>query len=123
MAGEQGLVVKPWRVEVSGYGSCIYYTASRGKALSQAFHSDAFCNWSYKDFLRRSNARLAEAGDRFGEEIIVCGKPAYLVSYNRQYIQFARPGSDTVLSSHPLDVFPPEARRGTAYYEEPDHGR
>jgi hypothetical protein len=118
LPGTGGLIVKPWRVSVSGYGEHTYFAASRGKALAQAWRSGAFMNWSFKDFLQRARAVREEPMGRFGEYIEVGGKPAYLVSYDRQYIQFVRPDSDVILNSHPYDVEPPEARRGTAYYRE-----
>jgi len=112
-----GLVVKPWRVAVSGYGEYTYFASSRGKALAQAWNSSAFLDWTFKEFLKRARAVREEPLGRFCEYIEVAGKPAYLVSYNRQYIQFVRPGSDVILNSHPYDVQPPEARRGTDYYQ------
>lgn len=115
-----GLAIKPWRVEVHGYGEHTYYARSRGKALAEAWRCDAFSHLPFGEFLKRSRAYGAVGNDRFGEPITVAGLPAYLVSWDRQYIQFVRPGSDVVLNSHPLDVEPPEARRGTPYYS-PQH--
>lgn len=113
----EGLIVRPWIVAVSGYGEHTYYTRSRGKALSQAWQCDAFMDRSFGDFLKITNA-YAGLGDpeRFGEQIEVGGQPAFFISCNRQYIQFVRPNSDVILDTHPLDVEPPEARRGTPYY-------
>jgi hypothetical protein len=115
------LAVKPWIVAVQGFGEYTYYAASRGKALAQAWASYVGCynQSTFGEFLKRANAYAGVGNDRFGEAIQVAGLPAYLVSWNRQYIQFVRPGSDVIHNSHPLDVEPPEARRGTPYYVEP----
>lgn len=113
------MIVKPWKVSVSGFPCHTYYAASRGKALAkacsdfQSYRDD----YTFKDFLKIARCWREVGHDRFGEEITVAGLPAYLVSYNRQYIQFVRPDSDVILNSHPLDVEPPEARRGTPYYQ------
>ena len=116
------MIIKPWRVTVPGYGEDTYFAASRGKALADAWNSSAFLDWSFKDFLvRGAKAVREEPSGRFGEHIEVGGKPAYLVSYDRQYIQFVRPDSDVIMNSHPLDVEPPEARRGTPYYRPDPH--
>ena len=112
------LIIKPWNVSVHGYGSGTYYAKSRGRALADAWRCDAFNAISFRQFLQIANARQIDDTDRFGEPITVGGRPAYLVSWNSQYIQFVRPGSDVILHTHPLDVEPPEARRGTAYYME-----
>jgi hypothetical protein len=111
------LIIKPWRVQVSSFPAYTYFARSRQKALSAAW--DSYCSYSaisFKDFLKIARARAEEPMGRFGEYIEVAGLPAYLVSYDRQYIQFVRPDSELILSSHPYDVQPPEARRGTAYY-------
>ncbi|ODU22794.1 MAG: hypothetical protein ABS87_01090 [Sphingomonas sp. SCN 67-18] len=108
--------LKAFRVTVNGYGNELYYTTSRGQALAKAWRADIFEGWTFGQFLKIANARREEPHPRFGEPIAVSGNPAYLVSWNSQYIQFVRPGSDVILNSHPLDVFPPEARRGTPYH-------
>jgi hypothetical protein len=113
-----GLIVRQWRVTVNGYGSGLYVAKSRGMALSQAFLCDAFCQMKFKDFLRIANATGEQPDERFGEQITVGGRPAFWVGCNRQYMQFVRSGSDVVMHSHPYDVEPPEARRGTSYYQE-----
>jgi hypothetical protein len=121
-----GLIVKPWIVTVTGFSEQTYFAASRGKALAQAWgsYSSCFDEVTFGEFLKRANAYAGVGNDRFGEPIKVSGRPAYMVSWNQQYIQFVYPGSDVVLNSHPLDVEPPEARRGTPYYrpESGHHG-
>lgn len=111
-----GLIIKPFRVVVDGFGGGIYYARSRGLALAHAWRCDAFNGHTFGEFLRIARSWKEAGHERFGEEITVCGKPAYLVSWNSQYIQFVRPGSDVIMNSHPMDVDPPEARRGTPYY-------
>lgn len=126
-----GLIIKPFEVTVQGFGTYRYFAASRGKALAKAFgdFTSLRDECSYKDFLQVANARGCEVDcPRFGEVMEVGGQPAFYVSHNRQYIQFVRPDSDVILDTHPFDVEPPEARRGTPYYEAsptargPGHG-
>jgi hypothetical protein len=116
-----GLAIQPFSVSVAGFGSYTYYAASRGKALAEVWRASLVCNsWSFKDFLRSANARRDEGHPQFGESITVCGKPAYAVYSDRQYVHFIRPDSEAVFSSHPYDVEPPEARRFTDYADTPD---
>lgn len=113
------LIIRPYLVAVSGFGELTWFARSRGKALAKAW--EAYC--SYRDdvgfgaFMSIARCVGKTTAYRFGEAITVGGKPAYFVSCDRQYIQFVRPDSDVVLNSHPFDVFPPEARRGTPYYQ------
>lgn len=110
------LIVKPYIVTTNGYGEDTYYARSRGRALADAWQSSLVCNnWSFGEFLKQSNAYSGVGHPQYGEPITVCGKPAFIVSANKQYIRFVRPGSDVVMSTHPLDVEPPEARRMTPY--------
>ena len=96
---KQGMVVKPFMVTVRGYSEgAPYYVRSRGKALASAWQCDAFSGLSFGEFLKIARAKMGEPHDRFGEAITVGGKPAFLVSYNRQYIQFVRPGCDVVMT-------------------------
>ena len=123
MSGE-GFILKPYRVFVTGFDSYVWPAKSRQMALSQAWRS--FCSYrddvSFGDFLKMAKAIKDETPSRFGEEITVAGLRAFYVSHNSQYIQFVRPGSDVVLHSHPLDVLPIEARRGTPYAAYPITG-
>lgn len=113
-------LIKPFGVSVSGYPEYTFFARSRGKALSKAWDSYR-CgrDISFMDFLRIAKARRVDPPhERFGERITVGGRPAFLVSWNSQYMQFVQPCDDTIYHTHPLDVEPPEARRGTPYYEE-----
>jgi len=114
-----GLVVRGYRVELPHWPACFQVARSRGQAIAATWRDFACCydGTSFKDFLKlRPRAYRQDLGGRFGEPLTVCGKPAFYVSHNAQYIQFVRPGSDVVLNAHPFDVEPPEARRGTPYY-------
>lgn len=116
------ILIKPWTVDVDGFGRYSYFAASRGKAMAKAFGDLAALRHgvTFKDFLKIARCRSqAPTNDRFGEALIVCGRPAFYVSHNSQYIQIVRPDSDVILNAHPLDVEPPEARRGTPYYTPP----
>lgn len=117
VAADARLIVKPFDVTVTGYpGAECIFARSRGQALAKAWRCDAFGNVSFGAFLKMARAVQGEPGDRFGEAMTVGGKPAFYISHDRQYIQFVLPDSDVVLNTHPLDVEPPEALRGTPYY-------
>lgn len=115
-----GFILKAYDVRVQGFPNFVIHAASRGKAFARAF--DLYCAYNdcatFKMFLKlaRVTRHTGPAG-RFGEPITVGGKPAFYVSHNPQYIEFVRPDSDVIMSSHPYDVEPPEARRGTPYYQ------
>lgn len=114
-----GFVLKPYRIKVFGHGEYIYFARSRGRATAKAFSDFAdIYSCTFKDFLKRSTVSAAEMrlDPRLGEPLTVCGAPGFYVSHDSQYIHFVRPGSDVVLHAHPLDVEPPEARRGTPYF-------
>ena len=115
-----GFVLRAYNVTVNGQ-SHIYFAKTPARARANAWSDYAgIYDVSFRDFLRCSSirraARFDEQCSRYGEALTICGEPAFYVSHNSQYIQFVRPGSDVVLHSHPLDVEPPEARRGTPYY-------
>jgi len=116
----QDFILKQFRVSVDGFDSHVYHARSRQKALANAWRD--FCSYrddvDFKAFLRMARAQQEEPDERLGEPIIVGGRPAFYVSHNRQYIRFVRPDTDVILSSHPFDVEPPSARRGTSYYQE-----
>lgn len=110
------LAIKPFIVEVYGFGEYTYYARSRSKALSEAWQASLVCNtWSFKDFLKDAKAYSGVGHEQFGERVEVCGKPAFLVKEDSQYLHFVRPDSEEVFTAHPLDVEPPEARRFTSY--------
>lgn len=117
-----GFILKPFTVSLNyagGFTQHTYYARSRGSATAAAWRdfTSAF-DCSFRDFLRiaRVSAADIKRGPPFGDAITVCGKPAFYVSHDRQYIQFVRPGSDVILNAHPLDVEPPVARKGAPYY-------
>lgn len=117
MTATEGLIVRPFAVSVPGFSTYAYVARSRGQALSHAWASwSSIGGGSFKDFLRIARCRAAAPDPRFGEKIVICGQPAFYVGHNSQYIQFVRPGSDVILNAHPLDVEPPEARRGSPYF-------
>ena len=118
---ERGFILKSFMVAVTGFPAHTYHAQSRGKALASAWRD--FCSYrddvDFKAFMGMARCCSEMAGSRFGEAMTVGGQPAFYVSHNRQYIQFVRPGCDVIMNSHPYDVEPPEARRGTPYYEPP----
>ena len=122
LPGAAGFVLKPYRVTVSGFNEWTYYAKSRGSATAKAFSDFAECrDITFKDFLKlvRVSAADITRGPPFGDQITVCGQPGFYVRCDSQYIHFVRPGCDHILCAHPLDVEPPEARKGTPYYEPP----
>lgn len=101
-----GLIVKPFRVEVRGFAAATYYARSRGKALADAWseYTSTFDNCKFGAFLKIARAYSAVGHDRFGEPITVCNEPAFYVGERGQYVRFVRPNSDVILLSHPADV-------------------
>lgn len=100
-----GLIVKPYRVEVSGFPSMIYVAKSRGQALAKAWGDYTACynTATFKEFMRLARARREDVPG-FGRPIMVCGQPGFDVGTHGQYVRFVRPGADQVLLSHPADV-------------------
>lgn len=119
MTDMEGMRVKPWDVQVTGYGysQTPYFAVSRGRAIADALGSPAFDHLSFRDFLKIVRCKRADPSERYGERFTISGRPARYISHNRQYVQFVWDGEDTVLNTHPLDIDQPEARRGTPYYE------
>lgn len=112
--------VDAYQVCVIGYGCAQpIYARSRSKALADTWRSPAFSGWTYKKFLQKAKAIRCAAHPRFGELIKVNGDIGIIVHVDSQYIKFVRPDSDIIYNTHPLDVEPPEARRGTRYYTAP----
>jgi hypothetical protein len=117
-----GFLLKPFVVEVQGFGAWPYPAASRGKALAEAWRdfSNLRDNATFKDFLRIAKVWRSGAAPRFGEPITVGGRPAFYVGERGQYIRFARPGETATFLSHPADVCAasvdrnPEGRDGEA---------
>ena len=102
-------ILRRYLVTVRGWGEGVYLAKSRGRALADAWRSDAFAHYSFGQFLRLARCRI----DRFQpepSEITVLGKRALGLGHNGQYVQFVWPGKDVVLNSHPLDVLPESAR-------------
>lgn len=115
----RGFILKAFNVDVRGHAQSVYYARSRGQAQAQAWRDWTECrDCTFMEFMKISRAYIRTPHDRFGEPMTICGEPAFYVSHNSQYIQFVRPDSDVIMNSHPLDVEPPEARRGTPYYQE-----
>lgn len=107
------LLIKRWDVSVAGYGTGTYDAVSRGRALADAWRSDAFYGFTFKRFLSIANARLGAVTPRWGNAIDVCGKAAIFLENNRQYVRFTYPGGEVVLNAHPYDVEPEEYRPST----------
>jgi len=120
MADMEDMRVKPWEVQVAGYGysHTLYFEVSRGAAIANAWRSPAFDGMSFKDFLKIVRCRRAEPSERYGERFTISGRAARYISHNRQYVQFVWDGEETVLNTHPLDIDQTEARRGTPYYDK-----
>lgn len=99
-------MLKPFTVEVSGFGAFAYPAASRGRALAEAWGDYVGCynRATFKDFLRIARVRKADHGARFGEPITVAGQPAFYVGERGQYVRFVRPGETQTFLSHPADV-------------------
>lgn len=109
----EAFVLRRFEVEVSGYGSGVYLARTRGKAMADAWRSDAFSHLSFGEFIKVATCRLSRHQPT-PNEITVSGKPALGLGHNGQYVQFVWPGGEVVLNSHPLDVLP-EICRPKAY--------
>ncbi|HEX7856007.1 MAG TPA: hypothetical protein VF503_20180 [Sphingobium sp.] len=109
---------KEWGVSVAGYGEERLVAISRGRALSDAWHSPAFAGMSFGDFLKRAKCKQAESGSPFGASIIVDGKPAFFVGADNAHVRFAYPGSVNISSAHPYEVFPIDLRPAAYRHEE-----
>jgi hypothetical protein len=102
-----GFMLRPFTVEVSGFGAFAYPAATRGRALADAWRDYRICSdTSFKDFLKIARARLSDRASRFGEPITVAGQPAFYVGERGQYVRFVRPGQTETFLSHPADVRP-----------------
>ena len=101
-------LLKRYAVKVRGFETVTFDAKTHGQARAAAYR--AFCSYSdatnFKEFLRLivSVTRDKKTPQKYGENIKVMGEPAYYVSHDGNYIQFVRPGSTTILNSHPLDV-------------------
>lgn len=111
----EGFILKRWIVSVD-WASGATTTASvvaetRGKALADTWRSDAFSGSTFGEFLKYARCRRDRATPpRYGDQIMVLGKPAYFIENNRQYVRFSRPGCEVVSNAHPYDVEPEEYR-------------
>jgi hypothetical protein len=112
-------IIKSWAVTVYGCTQGSVFAKARGAALADIWRCDAFGHLTFGEFLKVARCRRdTEHAERWGEHITVGGRPAFMVGLNSQYIQFAYEDGDQVFNTHPLDVMPPDARRGTPYYVE-----
>lgn len=107
--------LKQWNVSVEGWGIGKIVTATRGKALANAWGCDAFSGITFAQFLKIARCVRAEViDDDFGHPITVDGKPAFFISKDRAQVSVAFPRNDGIFSSHPTDVLP-ERFRPDAY--------
>jgi hypothetical protein len=118
-------LLKRWRVTVD-WGSATTTEATvvavtRGAAIYDAWRSDAFSGTTFRQFLGFASCRRDPwTPSRWGDRIMVLGKPAFFLGNNRQYVRFAFPGSDFAQNAHPYDVLPVEYRPDT--YRDRDAG-
>ena len=119
---EREFILRRYVVSVTGWGEATYLAASRGKAMADAWRSDAFSDCTFGEFLKISRCRLDWCQPK-PSEITVSGKRAFGLGHNGQYVQFVYPCAAVVLHSHPLDVMP-ESCRPRAYRTPKDtqHG-
>lgn len=106
-------ILRRYLVEVGRWGSAPILAASRGKALADAWRSDAFEGYTFGEFLKMARCRL-DPHQPVPTEITVSGERALGLGHNGQYVRFVYPGKEVVLNSHPLDVLP-ESYRPAAY--------
>ncbi len=108
----EGFRLRRYEVTVGHWGAGIFLAVTRGKALADAWRSDAFNGYTFGEFLKMARCRLTDFQIK-PEPITVLGKPAFKVDHNSQYVQFAYPDGEFVLNAHPLDVLPESARPST----------
>jgi len=113
----KGFLIRRWDVTVQHWGNAVILAVTRGKALANAWRSDAFEGYSFKEFLGMARCRLSET-QLPAVPITVGGEPAFYIDHNRAYVEFVRPGSEHVRSAHPYDVLP-ERCRPLAYRTSP----
>lgn len=105
----EGFLMKRWTVTALGMSSEVN-AATRGRALADCWRSDAFSNYSFRDFLRIARCARASDPSGWGAPITVEGKPAFYLGHNRAYVQCCFPGSTITSNAHPYDVLPIECR-------------
>lgn len=103
-------ILKRFEVTVDRYGSAIYVTTTRGKALADAWRSSAFDGWTYIQFCKVARCRRTPEPPGFGDPCTFEGKPARFFGYNNQYVSIQLPGRDHLSNAHPYDIMPMECR-------------
>lgn len=103
-------VLKRFEVTVEGYGAGVYVTTTRGKAMADAWRSNAFDGWTYMEFCKRARCRRTPEPKGFGELCTFEGKPARCFGYNNQYVSIQLPGNAFLSNAHPYDIMPMECR-------------
>jgi hypothetical protein len=110
--------LRRYEVEVGRWGTGVYLATSRGKALADAWRSDAFNGYTFGEFLKLARCRLSPPHHQPKPDIItVSGEECWGLGHNGQYVLLVRFGGDHVLYSHPLDVLP-VSYRPKAYQTE-----
>jgi hypothetical protein len=105
----EGFKLRRYEVTVGRWGAGIFLATSRGKALADAWRSDAFEGYTFGEFLKMAHCRLT--GFQIKPiPITVEGRPAFKVDHDSQYVQFVYPDGEFVLNAHPLDVLPVSER-------------
>lgn len=114
------LLLKRWEVSVEWSSGTItretVVATTRGKALVDTWRSDAFSGSTFGEFLKFARCRRDQyTPHRWGDRITACGRPAFFLGNNRQYVQiaFADTEEQYVGNAHPYDVFPVEYRPDT----------
>lgn len=106
---DDGFILRRYIVSVGRWGEGVYLATSRGKALADAWRSDAFNGYTFGEFMKMARCKLSPHQPK-PIEITVSGERALGLGHNGQYVQFVFPGDHRVLNSHPLDVLPESAR-------------
>lgn len=120
------LLLKRWEVSVEwasgAITSNVVVATTRGRAMADTWRSDAFSGSTYAEFLKFARCRRDHGRPhRWGDRITACGRPAFFLGMNSQYVQIAFADADEqyVGNAHPYDVFPVEYRPDT--YRDRDH--
>jgi len=101
--------LRRYEVEVGRWGTSTVLATTRGKAMADAWRSDAFNGYSFGAFLKMARCRLSSYQPT-PVQIEVSGEQVWGLGHNGQYVIFVPANGEFVFSAHPLDVLPTSAR-------------
>lgn len=96
--------LRPRQVSMQGFETHVIYAASRGQAFRDSYN--AYGGMPFGNFIQECRIRLAaDAPDpRFGDRILVNGRPWFFAYSDRAYVYAVQPGGDHLSCIHPYEV-------------------